>query len=53
FASVEALDKVRWPLASLRLEPPRGLFWTLFLIRPQRDFQSRAVRVFLQLLFSH
>lgn len=52
FASVEALDKVRWPLASLRLEPPRGLFWTLFLIRPQTDFQSRAVRVFLQLLFS-
>ncbi|MGE4531224.1 MAG: LysR family transcriptional regulator [Acidithiobacillus sp.] len=50
FASVEALDKVRWPLASLRLEPPRGLFWTLYLIHPQVDFQSRAVTAFLQLL---
>ena len=50
FASVEALDKVRWPLASLRLEPPHGLFWTLYLMRPQADFQSRAVRAFLDLL---
>lgn len=50
FASVEALDKVRWPLASLRLEPPRGLFWTLYLIRPRADFRSRAVRAFLELL---
>ena len=50
FASVEALDKVRWPLASLRLEPPRGLFWTLYLIRPRTDFRSRAVRAFLELL---
>ena len=50
FASVEALDKVCWPLASLRLEPPGGLFWTLYLIRPRVDFQSRAVRAFLELL---
>ena len=50
FASVEALDKVRWPLASLRLEPPRGLFWTLYLIRPRADWRSRAVRAFLELL---
>ncbi len=50
FASVEALDKVRWPLASLRLEPPRGLFWTLYLIRPRADFRSRAVCAFLELL---
>ncbi|MBU2726692.1 LysR substrate-binding domain-containing protein, partial [Acidithiobacillus ferridurans] len=50
FASVEALDKVRWPLASLRLDPPHGLFWTLYLMRPQADFQSRAVRAFLDLL---
>lgn len=50
FASVEALDKVRWPLASLRLEPPRGLFWTLYLVHPQLAFASHALRAFLQLL---
>ena len=50
FASVEALDKVRWPLASLRLEPPTGLFWTLFLVHPQAEYGSHALRAFLDFL---
>ncbi|MEY2341793.1 LysR family transcriptional regulator [Acidithiobacillus sp. IBUN Pt1247-S3] len=50
FASVEALDKVRWPLASLRLEPPQGLFWTLYLVHPQVEHASHALRAFLDLL---
>ncbi len=50
FASVEALDRVRWPLASLRLDPPGGLTWTLYLILPRIPFQSLAVRAFLELI---
>lgn len=50
FASAEALDRVRWPLASLRLNPPGGLIWTLYLILPQVPFQSLAVRAFLELI---
>ncbi len=50
FASVEALDKVRWPLASLRLEPPQGLFWTLYLVHPHVEQASHALRAFLALL---
>ncbi|MCE5359911.1 LysR family transcriptional regulator [Candidatus Igneacidithiobacillus taiwanensis] len=50
FASVEALDKVRWPLASLRLEPPKGLFWTLYLVHPRAEYGSHALRAFLDLL---
>ncbi|MCE5393044.1 MAG: LysR family transcriptional regulator [Acidithiobacillus sp.] len=50
FASVEALDKVRWPLASLRLDPPHGLFWTLYVLHPAPDCCSAALRALLSLL---
>ncbi len=50
FASVEALDKVRWPLASLRLDPPSGLFWTLYILHPEPALCSHALRAILCLL---
>ena len=50
FASVEALDKVRWPLASLRLSPPDGLFWTLYALHPEPSLCSHALKAMLSLL---
>ncbi len=50
FGSVEALDKVRWPLASMHLDPPRGLFWDLYLVYPVAPLRSRALQALLGVL---
>jgi len=50
FGSVEALDKVHWPLASLHLDPPRGLFWDLYLVYPIAGRRSRALQTLLEVL---
>lgn len=50
FASVRALERARWALVPLRLDPPRGLYWTLHLAAPKPAYRSAALNAFLDIL---
>lgn len=52
FASVKALERARWALVPLRLDPPRGLYWTLYLAVPKPTYRSAALNAFLDILHS-
>ncbi|OBS10651.1 LysR family transcriptional regulator [Acidihalobacter prosperus] len=50
FASATALRRAQWPLQPLRLNPPQGLYWTLYLAAPKPDYRSAALNAFLDML---
>lgn len=50
FASVGALRRARWALVPLRLDPPKGLYWTLYLAAPKPTYRSAALSAFLDIL---